>query len=122
MCIAIGGEEMKKNVFDFDVVARGSFIDNATSGDPFLIEAITIRLNHIAFNTWLAPGAYGCPEDYKELAEWEQSKAEKDLARAVWEKTVIDSLGLRREEGKESVTIIQAMSEVFTMVYTERLI
>jgi hypothetical protein len=113
---------MKDNIFDFDVMARGSFIDNATGGDSFLIEAITIRLNHIALNKWQDSVIYSCPEAYNDRAEWEQIKAKKDQARAAWKKMVIDSLGLRQEEGKANVTIIKAMSEVFTVVYTERLI
>jgi hypothetical protein len=112
---------MKENTFDFDVMARGNFIDTGTGGVPFRIEAITLRLNHIAYNEHLSFESFDPPECYNTDAEWEQHKAEKQQARIAWKKAIVDRLGLYEEKGKADVTITEAMSEVFTVVFMERL-
>jgi hypothetical protein len=114
---------MKENIFDFDVMARGSFIDNVTGGDTFKIEMITIRLNYIALNEWLDNSSFGPPECYNTDAEWEQHKAEIEQARIAWEKAIIDRLGIYEEQGKTSVTITQSplITEVFVVFCSERI-
>lgn len=112
---------MREDIFDFDVIARGHFIDSATGGDPFMIEAITIRLNHIAFNQYQDYTCFGPEEAFRTDAEWEQHKAEKEQGLVVWKKTIVDKLELFIEKRRTSVTITQAKAEVFTVIYTERL-
>jgi hypothetical protein len=112
---------MKEDAFDFDVIARGNFIDTGTGGDIFRIEAITLRLNHIAYNEYLSFESFNPPECYSTDVEWEQRKAEKQQARIAWKKAVVDRLGLYGEKGAADVTITEAMSEVFTVVFMERL-
>jgi hypothetical protein len=104
---------MKENVSDFDILARGSFIDNGTGGVPCMVEAITIRLNHIALGEylWQNPSP---PECYKTDTEWERHKAVKEQARAEWKKTIASRLSL--PEGKGGVSVTEAESEVFTVV------
>ncbi|MDR0719465.1 MAG: hypothetical protein LBF78_07500 [Treponema sp.] len=110
---------MKENIFDFDVMARGSFIDDVTG--PFKIEAITLRLNHVALDEYNDSLGHNAPECYNTHEEWMQYRARKDGELAAWEKKVIDMLGLYREQGKTGVVITQANSEVFTVVFIKRI-
>jgi superfamily II DNA helicase RecQ len=114
-------QNVETAAFDFDVLARGSFIDNAAGGDAFRIEAITLRLNRAAFDEYLDSECSNCRECYDTDQEWKQHKAEKEQKRMAWEKTVAGRLGFSVEKGKTGVAITQAHSEVFTVVYTERL-
>jgi hypothetical protein len=117
---------MKNNEFDFDVIARGSFLDHDTGSldssgrqKVYSIEAITIRLNHIALNDWLLSEILNVRECYVAGPEgdrkWEEHKAEYKARRDAWKKAVVNKLGLDTDAG--SVCITQALSEVFTVVY-----
>jgi hypothetical protein len=112
---------MKENIFDFEVLARGSFIDSATGGDSFRIEVITLRLNHIALGEYLTSEYDNSPEHYNTQEEYEQHKVKKEHARISWKKRIIDMLGLYEVVDYTGATIAEVQSEVFTVVYTERL-
>jgi hypothetical protein len=112
---------MKEDIFDFDVLARGNFIDNATGGDSFRIEVITLRLNHIAFGEYLTSEYDNSPEHYNTQAEYEQHKVKKEHDRISWKKRIVDMLGLYEVVDYTGVTITEAQTEVFTVVHTERL-
>jgi hypothetical protein len=112
---------MKENIFDFDVMARGSFIDNATGEDLFRIEAITLRLNSIALNEYNDSLGHNAPECYDTHEEWMHYRARKDGELAAWKKKVLDMLGLYEEQDKAGAAITQAQTEVFTVVLIERI-
>jgi hypothetical protein len=120
--------------FEFDVIARGSFIDDLRSGGAypesiFKVEAITLRLNHIALGDYHDSMASNVRECYPGGAEgdkeFELYKEECHRRRKVWEKTIIDRLGLETGEETEKVdrrvVIKQVGMEIFTVVYIAKM-
>jgi hypothetical protein len=121
---------MTGNEFDFDVVARGAFIDDLRSGGSypkalFSVETITIRLNHVALNEYIMSLCQNCRECYPDGDEgekqWQQHQAEKKELNIAWQKNIFDCLDLKIEEGKIPV-IKEVQSEIFTIVYVARLL
>lgn len=107
------------NDFVVQVIAKGAFIDNGTgNGKSYMIEATTIRLNHIALNDWILSECFNtrdCYEDGQEgLAQWGEHKAECAERRKVWKAQILEALEI--ESTKGSVSITQSQSEVFTVV------
>jgi hypothetical protein len=115
--------------FDFDIIARGAFIDDLRSGGAypeslFKIEAITLRLNHVALGDYLSSIVSNVRECYVDGPEGEKEfelhKAEYKQRFKVWKQTIIDRLGL--EINKHARAFIeQVQSEIFTVVYTARI-
>lgn len=115
---------MDKDTFDLQVLARGSYIDNATGdGDAYLVEAITVRLNHVALNAWGLSAVMNCRECYKSGeagdAQWQEYLARQKARREAWEMEVMAALGIDPDAG--SVKTTQALSEVFVVVHIRRL-
>ncbi len=109
-----------KNGFEVQLLAKGSFIDNATGNDKaYLVEAFTIRLNYVALKGWILSETMNCRECYTTAEEWEAHKAERESRREVWKTKVVESLGIDPSTG--SVCITQAQSEVFTVVHIREL-
>jgi hypothetical protein len=115
--------------FDFEVIARGAFIDDLRSGGAYpeslyKVKAITLRLNHVALGDYISSILDNVRECYPDGAEgdeeFELHKEECHRRRKVWEKTIIDRLGLETGEGI-GVYIEQAESEIFTVVYIVRM-
>lgn len=105
------------NDFAIQVIAKGAFVDNGTYVDSsYLVEATTIRLNHIALNAWIMSGTMNHRECYDTNEEWEAHKAEYAERRKAWIAQVLDVLELEIDPGKEGVSITQSQSEVFTVV------
>jgi hypothetical protein len=115
--------------FDFEVIARGAFIDDLRSGGAYpkslyRVETITLRLNHIALNDYNLSIVGNVRECYSDGAEgdkeFESHKEEYRRRRDVWEKTIIDRLGLETGKGI-GVFMGHVESEIFTIVYTVRM-
>ena len=107
--------------FAFDIIAQGSYIDQPFGDDArYIVEATTIRLNHIALNDWLMAQNNNCRECYVDGEigdrEWEEHKAEKAARYEKWKTTIIYGLGIELNLPGESISITQAQSEVFTVV------
>jgi hypothetical protein len=118
--------------FDFEVIARGAFITDLRSGAHpdalFRVEAINLRLNNVAFNDYIMSTVdyiermkvYNVLEGYPDGEEgdkrFELHKKECKHRREVWEKNIIDRLGL---EIAEKIIIKQTYAEIFTVVYIE---
>lgn len=114
------------NEFALQVIAKGAFVDNGTYVDSsYLVEATTIRLNHVALNAWILSKCLNtrdCYEDgAKGDAEWEAHKAEYEERRKVWKAQVLEALGLEVDPDKEGVCITQSQSEVFTVVHIRKI-
>jgi hypothetical protein len=115
--------------FDFDVIARGAFIDDLRCGGVypeslFRVETITLRLNHIALGDYVDSIVSNVRECYADGAEGDTEfklhKGEYQRRRDVWEKTIIDRLDL--ETGEEAgVFVKQVQSEIFTVVYIAKI-
>lgn len=112
------------NEFALQVIAKGSFIDNGVGVGTFQVEATTIRLNHIALNAWLLSemsNTRDCYEDGPEGdAQWEAHKKEWAERRRVWEAKMVEALGIDPKTG--SVSITQAQTEVFTVVFIREIV
>lgn len=111
----------ESNSFALQVISKGSFVD--AEGDiSFLVEATTVRLNHVALNAWLLSEMMNVRECYADGAEgdveWEAHKAEYAERRRVWKEQVIKSLDVDPRAG--SVSITQSQSEVFTVVHIRK--
>jgi hypothetical protein len=107
------------NDFAIQLMSKGSFVDNGTGNDnSFLIEAFTIRLNHVALNAWILSETFSCRECYDTDKEWEDHKSEYKAKREFWNKQIIKALEIDLEAG--SVSITQSLSEVFTVVHIRK--
>lgn len=59
-------KRFEDNEFAFQLMAKGSFVDSGTgNGYSYLVEAFTLRLNHIALNAWFSSHTYNCRECYE---------------------------------------------------------
>lgn len=110
----------KDNKFAMQVISKGSFIDDGVGdGRLYLVEAATIRLNHIALNEWILSEVFNCRDCYENGetgdAQWEAHKAEYAERRRVWTERITKALEIDSDAG--SVSITQAQSEVFTVVH-----
>lgn len=108
------------NDFSLQVISKGSFIDDGVEdGSLYLVEATTIRLNHVALNAWIFSECLNtrdCYEDgEKGDAEWEAHKTKYAERRRNWQKQITDILEIDTDSGGISIT--QSQSEVFTVVY-----
>lgn len=115
------------NEFALQVISKGAFVDNGTWVDSsYLVEATTIRLNHIALNAWILSECLNtrdCYEDgEKGDIEWEAHKAEYEERRKAWKAQIFEALGLEVDPDKESVCITQSQSEVFTVVRIKKIV
>lgn len=111
--------EFEGNEFVVQLLAKGAFVDSSAGDDgSYLIEAFTLRLNHVALNAWILSETMNCRECYNTDEEWKEHKAEYKARREAWNKMIINSLGLEPNEG--SVSITQAQSEVFTVVHIRK--
>lgn len=116
MQIAKHEMNFEQAAFALQILAKGSYIDAGCSPRKlYQVEAITIRLNAGAFNTWLLNREAPDRECYETAKEWETAKLEKTKAFESWTKDVISALDLDGFEG--SVHISQADAEVFTVVH-----
>ncbi|EGW36431.1 hypothetical protein [Desulfosporosinus sp. OT] len=109
------------NEFVIQVIAKGAFVDNGTYVDSsYLVEATTIRLNHVALNAWILSECFNtrdCYEDgEKGDAEWKAHKAEYEERRKTWKDQIFEALELEIDTENEGVSITQSQSEVFTVV------
>ncbi len=53
------------NGFALQVISKGAFVDNGTgNGSSYLVEVITIRLNHIALNAWILSECFNTRDCY----------------------------------------------------------
>lgn len=109
------------NEFAIQVISKGAFVDNGTgNGSSYLVEATTIRLNHIALNAWILSECFNtrdCYEDGEEgLAQWKAHKAEYEERREAWKAQILEALEIEIDPDKEGVSITQSQSEVFTAV------
>lgn len=108
--------------FAVEVIARGAYIDQPYGGEDecFIINTITIRLNHVALNEWILSQMLNVRECYeageKGDREWEEHKAEYKRRGEEWKAKVLAALDIKAEPEQESITITQALSEVFTIV------
>lgn len=113
-------KDFEGNDFAIQVIAKGSFVDNGTgNGHSYLVEAFTLRLNHIALNAWLSSHTYNCRECYETDKEWEDHKAEYKARLEAWENQIVEILEIDPKEG--SVSITQSQSEVFTVVHIRKI-
>lgn len=104
--------------FAIQIMAKGSFVD--IEGDKqYLIEATTMRLNHVALNAWLDSEMLNCRSCYETgeqgRKEWEAHKAEYAERRKIWKERLLQALDI--DAKPEKVSITQSLSEVFTVVY-----
>lgn len=114
--------------FTAAIIARGTFIDKPYGGndDHFIIEAITLQLNCVALNEyfgWQLHNTRDCYEDGEAGdREWEEHKAEHKAREVAWREKIIAAIGIQLKPEGESLCITQAQSEVFTAVYTRKII
>ncbi len=112
--------KFESNEFVIQLMAKGGFVDNGTGGDDsYLIEAYTIRLNHIALNAWILSEMMNVRECYDTDEEWEAHKAEYKARREAVNKQIINILGIDPDTG--SISITQSQSEVFTVVHIRKM-
>jgi len=109
----------ESNEFLIQLMAKGGFVDNGAGDDnSYLVEAYTIRLNHIALNAWILSETMNHRECYDTDQEWEAHKAEYKARREAVNKKIIEALGVDRNTG--SVSITQSQSEIFAVVHIRK--
>jgi hypothetical protein len=109
-------KKFEDNEFVIQLIAKGSFVDNGTGNcHSYLVEAFTLRLNHVALNAWIFSETMNCRECYDTDEEWEAHKTEYRAKRECWKNQIIGILEIDQETG--SVSITQSQSEVFTVVH-----
>lgn len=115
----MGNTKFEGNEFALQVITKGSFVDNSIGAGSFLVEVTTVRLNPVALKAWILSDMMDerdCFEDGpKGDAQWEAHKAKYAKRRRAWEAQMVESLGIDPSAG--SVSITQAQSEIFTVVY-----
>lgn len=84
-----------------------------------MVETFTVRLNHVALNTWLLSQMDNVRECYETDEEWEAHKAECQRERAAVKNKIVEALDINPWAG--SVCITQALTDVFTVVYIRKL-
>lgn len=117
--IAMNNEQFESGEFAIQVMARGSFVDTACGKNNFVIEATTIRLNHIALNEWNGSQNHNCRECYEDGPdgdlEWEAHKKERTERFDSWTRKIKNDLGISPDD--KGITITQAQAEVFSVVH-----
>lgn len=114
--ITMDREKFEGKEFAIQIMSKGSFADNSTGNDKtYLVEAYTLRLNHVALNAWILSETMNCRECYDTDEEWEAHKAKYKDRRKTFEKKIIDALSIDASRGGFSIS--QAQSEVFTVVH-----
>jgi len=109
-------KKFENNNFSIQLMAKGSFVDNSIENDSlYLVEAFTLRLNHVALNAWILSEMFNTCDCYETDEEWEAHKAEYKERRDEFNKQIIEALEIDKNEG--SVSITQSQSEVFTVVH-----
>ncbi len=116
--------------FDLQVISRGAYLDSGTiPGEVYEVEAISIRLNHVALNEWFETQEWNSRDCYETLLEWQKYCSEIRTKRYSWEKKVVaalkldaDALGCFLDCGaSRSIAITQSLSEVFSVVCIHKL-
>ena len=106
--------------FALQVIAKGSYIDCDTgSGKTYLIEAYTLRLNHVALNAWLLSISFNSRDCYASNEEWIAHKVIYQRRHDAVIKQIVAALKIDLSVG--SVQVTQALSEVFTAVYIKEI-
>ena len=114
------------NEFDFDVLARGAFIDDLrvkgyspSDESIYKVEVVTIRLNHFTLNEYIMTICNNCRECYPDGEEgdkqWKEHEAEKNAKYASWKKNILDMLCIEIKEGESGAVVQQVQSEIFTV-------
>ena len=107
---------MWKNEFAIQLMAKGSFLDSdSVNGHLYLVEAFTIRLNHIALNAWIMSEMMNSRDCYSTAKEWEAHKAEYKAKRKSVHEQILSALGI--EPNAVGISIKQIQSEVFAVVH-----
>ena len=106
----------KKNEFSIQIISSGAFLDNDPGyrGKVYLVETFVIRLNHIALNEWLLVQARNYRDHYETEQEWQDYLAQKEIQLQAFNDKVAAAVGCDPSAG--SITITQALSEIFTVV------
>lgn len=110
--------------FAFQVITKGAFVDNSVGDGSFLVEVTTIRLNPAAMNAWILSDMMDVRECFEDGpagdAQWEAHKVEYAERRRAWTAQVVETLGIDPNAG--SVSITQAQTEVFTVVFIREIV
>jgi len=107
------------NDFAIQVIAKGGFVDNAGGGRSFLVEATTVRMNHVALDAWILSATMNHRECYDTNEEWEAHKAKYAERRKAVIAQMVEILEI--DSAKGSVSITQSQSEVFTVVHIRKI-
>jgi hypothetical protein len=113
----VTNKRFEGNEFAIQVISKGAFVDEGTrNGSSYLVEATTIRMNHVALDAWIMSGTMNHRECYDTNEGWEAHKAEYAERRKAVIAQILAALDLEVESDKEGVSITQSQSEVFTVV------
>ncbi len=111
-------KNLEKETFEVQTISTGSFRD-VVAGKSYIVEATTLRLNHVALNAWILSECHNTRDCYEDGeagdAEWQAHRAERERRRETWRAQVLEVLGI--DPAEEGITITQALSEVFTAVH-----
>ncbi len=112
----IGGymNNFDSNDFALEVITKGSFVDKV-DGKSYIVEATTVRLNHVAMNAWIMSSDLNSRSTYNTDGEYRAYKDKIQTKRHTWEENVLFALDMTRTDS-QSVHIAQALAEVFTVV------
>lgn len=107
----------EKDQFCVQIISAGSFLDTDPSfnGKIFLVETTTVRLNHIAMNEWIDVQIHNCRDCYDTDQEWQEYLSLKKNRENNFRAKIAAAIGL--EAAVENISVTQAVSEVFTVVY-----
>ena len=105
------------NDFAVQIIASGSFedADPGFNGKTYIVETVTVRLNHIAMNEWIFAQAYNDRQCYDSEDEYKEYLDEQEKRKAVFIQKIAKELGY--ETDGIHVNVTQIVSEIFGVVY-----
>ncbi|MDE5755027.1 MAG: hypothetical protein K2H89_10895 [Oscillospiraceae bacterium] len=89
-------------------------------GYSVMIHIINIRLNPVALNAYIGSTCKNSRDCYETKEEYFDHVKEMDIRMELWEKTLIEHLGIKVRE-EDGISVTQNVSEFFTVVYMENL-
>jgi hypothetical protein len=117
--------KMTGSEFDFDVLSKGSFIDDLRNegSSIFKGEVFSLRLNHIALNEYITSSYQNDREVYPDgetgKEQWLKHIKEKELLHSEWKEKIISILGINKAE--HLVFIKQTGAEIFSVFYLNKM-
>lgn len=110
------------NEFRLEVLNKTQLEDTQETRDGYsvMIHIINVRLNPVALNAYIGATCKNNRDCYETKKEYFDHVKEMDASMELWEKTLIEHLGITVRE-EDGISVTQNVDEFFTVVYMENL-